>query len=492
MAKTMETQRTRAAGLLAAVLAGLLVGCGAPQAQRAQPVMPVADSYPQAGVRDRLPALPWRSDFGDAGLRALISQALHHNRDLRVAALRVAEARAGWDLQRADLYPVLAVQAGGDRARVPADLSLTGRSMVTSQYQAGLAMASWEPDVWGRLGSHDEAARQLWLASGQARRAVTTMLVAQVADAWLGLRELDERLDIARHTLASRAETLRIFSRRVEVGATSRLNLTQAQVLHDQAQLLAEQLAQARQLQVDALVLLVGAPSPALDAAGLLPDGSVAGDIDPGLPSALLLRRPDIVAAEHQLLAADASIDAARAAFFPRISLTGSVGTASASLGGLFGAGSRAWTFAPNLTLPIFEGGRLRANLRLSETRQAIAVASYEKAIQSAFRDVADALAAQAGLARQQAVAARSLAAQTERARLSQLRYDNGAAAFLEVLDAQRDLLAARQQLVQLRRALLSSRVALYAALGGGEADGAAEPQLDSSLPDAPQGTGHP
>jgi multidrug efflux system outer membrane protein len=453
-------------------LALLFAGCAGPAAHVATPVMPVPDQYPGMDTLSSPPpaSLNWREYFPDASLRALIAQALRGNRDLRVAALRVAEARQLWQLQHADALPAFAAQAGADRARVPADLSLTGRSMVTSQYQAGIA-ANWEPDFWGRFSSQDEAARQGYLASEEGRDAVTVLLVSQVVEAYLGLRELDERIAIANQTLASRAETLRIFKRRVEAGATSRLNLTQAQVLNDQAQLLAGQLSQMREQQFNALTLLVGEPVPPLAAAGPLPDVTLLRELDPGLPSGLLLGRPDIMAAEHRLLAANANIEAARAAFFPRVSLTGSFGTASAGLDGLFSAGSRAWTFSPAVSLPIFDGGRLRGNLRVTEARQAMAVANYEKAIQSAFRDVADALAACRWLAGQQAVADGTLAAQAERARLSQLRFENGAAAFLEVLDAQRDLLAARQQLVQLRRALLSSRVNLYAALGGGGPD---------------------
>ncbi len=435
--------------------------------------MPVPPQYSSSGIYSQPVSSPvgWREYFRDDSLRALIEQALQGNRDLRMASLRIVEARQAMQIQRADLFPSLVLQAGSDRARIPADLSLTGRSMVSSQYQAAVAVANWEPDVWNRLGSRDESARQSYLASAEARNAFTVILVAEVADAYFSLRELDERVAIANQTLASRAETLRIFRRRVEAGSTSRLNLTQVQVLNDQAQSLGNQLSLAREQQLNALTALVGQPLTALAGAGALPDEAFLADLDPGLPSALLLWRPDIVQAEHQLLAANANIEAARAAFFPRIDLTGGFGTASAGLSRLFQAGSRAWTFSPTISLPIFDHGRLRANLYATEARQAIAVANYEKAIQQAFREVADALAARQWLASQQQVAVRTLTAQTERARLAQMRFDNGAAAFLEVLDAQRDLLAARQQVIQVRRALLSNRVSLYAALGGGVRD---------------------
>nr|WP_316640076.1 efflux transporter outer membrane subunit [uncultured Roseateles sp.] len=456
--------------LLASALSALLLGACASMAPPYQtPALPVAASYAQSASEAGTPAaaLAWRDYFREPQLQGLIAQALAHNRDLRLAALRVAEARAALGMQSAERLPTLAAQAGVDRSRVPADLNLTRQPLLGSQYQAGLGLASWEADVWGRLRSLQDAAQQTYLASDAARQAVTLGLIAQVANSYLALRETDERLALARQTTASRAETLRIFTRRVELGSTSKLNLTQVQTLYTQAQALGSQLAQAREAQAQALSLLIGAPLDLPVVAGRLDDTQLPA-LQAGLPADLLLARPDIIAAEHQLRAAQASIGAARAAFFPRIALTASLGTASAELGGLFDGGSQAWTFSPRITLPLFDGGRRKLNLSLTETRRDIAVAGYEKAVQAAFRDVSDALSAQRWLTEQQGIAAAALAAQTERARLSQLRYDNGAAAFLEVLDAQRDLLAAEQQAVQTRRALLSARVALYAALGGG------------------------
>jgi multidrug efflux system outer membrane protein len=267
---------------------------------------------------------------------------------------------------------------------------------------------------------------------------------------------------------------LRIFKRRFEVGAIAKMDLVQVEVLLQQAQTLAAQLEQGRAVQAHALALLVGSPLPPLPENTGLGDDAVARELRVGLPSDLLLQRPDIVAAEHQLRAAQANIGAARAAFFPRITLTGSAGTASAELNGLFDSGSRAWSFMPSLSLPIFDAGRNRANLDLAEVRRDLAVTNYEKTVQAAFRDVSDALSARHWLTEQVRIAQATLAAQTERARLSQLRYDNGSAPYFEVLDAQRELLTAEQQLVQTRRALLSSRVSLYAALGGGSQEFAA------------------
>jgi len=448
----------------------LLVGC-APLTPRYQvPALPVAARYgtdaTQEGVNAA--ALGWREYFTDPSLAALIAQSLENNRDLRIAVLRVEEARAAYGITRAEQYPNLVAQAGVDRSRIPADLNLTGRPLVGSQYQVALGLASWELDFWGRVRNLKDAALENYLATDAGRRAATIGLISQVANGYLALRELDERITLARKSIASRTETLRIFTRRVEVGSTSRLNLTQVQTLLTQAQALGAQLEQSRAIQIHALTLLVGASFDLPVAPSGLEEAHLLVELRAGLPSELLVQRPDIVAAEHQLKATHANIGAARAAFFPRIALTGSLGTASAEFNGLFASGSKAWVFSPSISLPLFDGGRRRNNLNLAQARRDLAVANYEKVVQSAFRDVSDALSARQWLTEQVAIAQAALAVQIERARLSQLRYDNGASAFLEVLDAQRDLLSTEQQLVQTRRALLSSRVSLYAALGGG------------------------
>jgi outer membrane protein, multidrug efflux system len=444
----------------------LMAGCAPLARPEPERPLPVATHYDETSDGRQATLLAWRDYMTDPQLQTLIELALANNRDLRLAALRIEEARAAYGIQRTEQWPTLAAQADLSRTRTPADLNLTGRPLLGSQYQIGLGMASWEIDFWGRVRSLKDAALQNYLATEAAHHAATLALIGQVANSYLQLCELDERLALARRTTASRAESLRIFTRRVEVGATSRLNLTQVQTLYTQAQALGAQLEQARAAQAQALTLLVGAtlalPARSLDlSAGFTPLAS-------GLPAELLLARPDIAAAEHQLKAAQANIGAARAAFFPRIALTGSLGTASAELGGLFDSGSQAWTFTPSISLPLFDGGRRQLNLNLSEARREAAVASYEKTVQAAFRDVNDALSASRWLSEQLDIADTALAAQRERARLSQLRFDNGAAAFLDVLDAQRELLAAEQQQVQIRRALLSSQIGLYTALGGG------------------------
>lgn len=468
---------------LAAVMVGLaLSGCISMAPPYAQPELPVAGQYDANDNRDGLSAAAtgWQAYFTDARMQALIAQALENNRDLRTAVLRVEEARAAFGIQRAETFPHLDALAGANRVSIPADLSPFGAPMRVSQYQVGAGVSSWEIDFWGRVRNLNEAALENYLASDAARRAVALGLIAQVADGDLMLRELDERIALAQQTVDSRTETLRIFSRRVAVGATSRLNQTQVQTLLTQAQALLTQLQQARDAQAHNLALLVGKPIALPPVATPLDEQHMLATLRAGLPSDLLTQRPDIVAAEHRLRAAHANIGAARAAFFPRVALTGAYGTVSPKLGGLFAPGTRAWIFAPSITVPLFEGGKLRSNLDLAQARRDLAVAGYEKAVQGAFRDVSDALSARKWLAEQLDIAQAALAAQSERARLSQLRFDAGASTFLEVLDAQRDLLAAQQQVVQVRRALLSSRVGLYAALGGGTQ--ASESASDSNL----------
>ena len=469
----MKTRRRlRGTGTLLAAVALLLCGCGSMAPPHERPALPVTDRYPADAP---IPAsgtaaagLDWRDYFADPRLRQLIARALDASRDLRSAALRVQEARAAYGIQRAERFPSAGVFVDGTRSSLPGDLSPSGQPVTLGQYQVGVGISPWELDFWGRVKSLQDAALENFLATDAARRAVMLALVVQVADGYLVLRELDERVALARRSVASREETLRIFTRRFEVGSTTKLDLTQVQTLLAQAQLVSAQLEQGRAAQAHALTRLIGAPVSLAPAQDRIDDGLVVGELLAGLPSELLTNRPDIVAAEHRLRAANASIGAARAAFFPRVTLTANFGTASAELDGLFASGSRAWLFAPSLSLPIFDGGRNQASLDLAQVRRELAVVDYETMVQNAFREVSDALSARQWLDEQVRIQQMALAAQTERARLAKLRYDNGAAAFLEVLDAQRDLLTAEQQLVQTRRALLSARVGLYAALGGG------------------------
>ena len=449
----------------------LLGGCAPGASSLAQPdpgVLPgqwPSDSH-ATPVTAALP--DWQQWVQDPTLAQLQTQALAHNRDLRLALLRVEEARAVHGLQRADRFPTVAVGSSHARARVPGDLNVSGRPVTGSDHEVFVGLNSWELDLWGRVRSLDEAALQQYLASAAGARAAQLTLLGQVARSYLALRETDERLHLARSTLDTRAETQRIFTRRHEVGSTSKYALTQVQSLYNQAHALVVQLQQTRAQQVHALGQLTGQ---AIDPLPALPPGAaILGEVPAGLPSDLLQARPDIVAAEHQLQVAHAQVAAARAAFFPRIALTGSFGTASAQLDGLFDSGSKAWTFAPSISLPILDGGRRRANLDLATVRQHSAVASYERSVQTAFREVADALSARHFLAQQLRVQQDNLQVLQERNRLAQLRYDNGASPYLDVLDAQRELLGAAQQAVQVAYALQAAQVSLYTALGGAPA----------------------
>ncbi|WP_321786215.1 efflux transporter outer membrane subunit [Paraburkholderia sp. J94] len=461
-----------------AVITAALSGCMSLAPEYQQPPLPVPPTFPESGAQQngdassaaalRAVEVGWKDYFTDPVLQGLIADALDHNKDLQLAIQRVEEARAMYGIRRADQFPTLGVEADLARARVPAQLSGYGVPMTATQYQVGIGMASWELDFWGRVANLKEAALQNYLATDAARQAVTLAVVEQVANSYLSLRELDERLMLTQQTIASRKESYRIFKRRHEVGSISRLDLKQVETLWRQAEALGAQLQQERATRLNALQLLVGKPIDLPHEDVKLDDNAVMRGLPAGLPSDLLTNRPDIVAAEYQLRGANANIGAARAEFFPKITLTGAFGTASTQLSDLFTGPSRAWNFGPSVSLPIFDAGRREANLDIAKSQRDQAVTSYERAVQSAFRDVADALAAREWLAEQVTALRATEAAQAERARLAQLRYDHGASPFLEVLDAQRDLLTMQQQLVQTRRAYLSSLVSLYAALGGG------------------------
>ena len=447
-----------------AALIAVLSGCSlAPIYERS--ALPTAAAYPgafaaQTRVTQDALQFGWREFFSDSRLRELIAQALENNRDLRIAVQRVEEVRGLYGIQRADRLPGISMGATGSRSRVPFDLSPTGSSITSDQYQVTMNLSLWELDFWGRVRNLTEAALETYLGTEEAQRAIVISLVAQVANTYLLERELDERIVIGEQTLAIREESYRIARRRYEVGYASKLDAVQAETLLNQARADLASLKRLRDQNLNALTLLVGTPIIAFENQPLSMIGpGYMQEISARLPSDLLINRPDILAAEHRLKAANANIGAARAAFFPRIMLTGYLGTASVELSGLFGAGSGIWSFSPSVTLPIFDGGRNRANLDVSEARRNLAVADYERTIQGAFREVADALAECRWLAQQLAAQQATLVAQTERTRLAGLRYQNGAAPYLEVLDAERDRFSAQQALVQLRRALLAGSV---------------------------------
>lgn len=454
---------------LCLLAAGVVGGCSlAPTYQR--PDAPVSAAYPtQANEKaGDASAIGWREFFPDPRLQGLITTALENNRDLRTAALRIEEARAQYRVQTADLLPNFNGTATGTRARTPGSLTLSGNPTVSSNYQVGLSLASFELDFFGRVRSLNDAALAQYLATEEAARSARISLIAEVAKAYLAERSLAEQYELARKTYESRESYYKLAKQRFDVGATSALDLRQNEVLAQTARASMVSLARQRAQAINALTLLVGKPLDGLPAERSLGEQNIVTDIPAGLPSDLLARRPDIRSAEQRLKAANANIGAARAAFFPRISLTGTFGTASNELSGLFDSGSRSWSFAPQLVLPIFDAGRNRGNLDLAEVRKNIAIADYEKSIQTAFREVADALAARATLDEQIDAQRAVQEAQADRLRLADLRYKNGVASSLDLLDAQRDLFAAQQSLIQARQLRLTNAIDLYRALGGG------------------------
>ncbi|MBI4985629.1 MAG: efflux transporter outer membrane subunit [Rhodocyclales bacterium] len=452
---------------LAVPLALALGACSlTPDYQRPAAPVPAQWSAEPAAAGVKPPQLEWQTLFPDPRLQALIAAALEHNRDLALATARVEEARALYGIARADRLPTVNLAASRAASRTPADLAMTGRPLNAQRYDADFAVAAFEVDFWGRVASLGEAAKAAYLATEEARRAFRLTLVADVANAYLTLLEMQERQAIAVDTARTREETRSLIAKRRDVGLSSDLDLLQADGALQAARAEAANLARQRAAAENALRLLVGA-SPGLPAGRALADQGIVADVPDGLSSELLVQRPDVLAAEQRLIAANANVGAARAAFLPRLALTATLGTASKALAGLFDAGSGAWAFQPALSYPLFDAGRSAANQDLAEARKIIAVADYEKTLQQAFREVADLLAAREQLAIQLAALDAAAKTQAERLKLADARYQAGIASYLEVLDAQRESFAARQNAVQTRRALLGAAAQLYKALGG-------------------------
>lgn len=458
--------------LFAAALAAALAGCSlTPDYQR--PAAPVAAAWPDStksnGAR-QIADTVWQHYFPDPRLQALIAAALENNRDLRIATARIAETRAQYGIQQADRLPNLNLTAGRNASLTPAGASFTGNALHTQRYDVGVSLVSFELDFWGRVASLGEAAKANYLATETAQRAFRLSLIADVANAYLSLLELRERAQLAAETARARGESRELMLRRRDLGVSSDLDFLQADGAYQAA--LAERANLERQQAAagNLLDLLVGqtvAEMKNLPAGRSLSGQDITPDLIAGLPAEVLLQRPDVLAAEQKLIAANANIGAARAAFLPRITLTGSVGTASRTLAGLFDAGSGAWSFQPALTLPLFDAGRTSANVDVAAARKVIAVAEYEKTIQQAFREVADLLNAREKLAEQLAAQQANADAQNQRLRLVEARYGAGIANHLEVLDAQRESFAAQQGALQVRRIQLSAAAQLYKALAG-------------------------
>jgi multidrug efflux system outer membrane protein len=460
--------------LHALALLGLL-GCSTLAPDYTRPPAPTPTAWPAGpAYTNAAPAqpaaadIPWREFFTQPQLRQVIELSLTNNRDLRVAALNIERARAQYQIQRSELLPSVNATAGGSLQRVPASLSAGGKAVTAERYDVGLGFSSYELDLWGRVGSLKARALEQFLATEQARRSAQISLVAEVANAYLTLAADRERLALSASTLAAQQASFDLIRRRFEAGSSSELDLRQAQTRVDAARVDIARFTGQVARDENALAVLVGSAVPA----GLLPSdlgsaGTLPG-VAAGLPSEVLQRRPDIQQAENMLKAANANIGAARAAFFPRIALTAGFGTASDDLSGLFQSGAETWSFIPQITLPIFTAGRNRANLKVAEADRDLALAYYEKAIQVAFREVADALA-QRGTVGDQVAAQQALVDSTAAAhRLSEARYLGGVDSQLPVLDAQRSLYGAQQGLIALRLAEISNQLTLYKALGGG------------------------
>ena len=454
-----------------------LAGCSmAPEYTR--PEAPVSATWPTGPAYKNSTSLSgetaatdlkWGEFFVNPQLQKLIALALENNRDLRVAALNIERSRAQYQIQRSDLFPKVDANASATYQRLAEDFSGTGLPMNIHQYNVGLGVSSYELDLFGRVRSLKDQALQQFFATGQARRSVQISLVAEVAAIYLTLAADRELLKLAKDTLASQQTSYQLIRSRYESGSSSALDLHQAQTSVDTARVDIARYTTLVAQDENALHLVVG--STALDdlLPGALSDTLTAlKDLQPGLPSDVLLRRPDILQAEDLLKGANANIGAARAAFFPRITLVSSVGFGSDDLAGLFTGGSFVWKFAPQIALPIFNAGSNRANLKVAEVDQDIAVAQYEKAIQAAFREVADALALR-GTINDRLTAQQSLADATgESYRLSQARYEKGGDSYLNVLDSQRSFYSAQQGLISANLTRLINLVTLYKVLGGG------------------------
>lgn len=457
--------------LLAATVV-LMSGCSlAPRYER--PAVPLASAYPaESGpaTNDGAAAnIPWQTFFRDPRLQRLIQLALDNNHDLRVAALRVERVRTLYGIQRTALIPSLDATGDFTRQRTPGELTGTGQPITGSTYRVGAEIPSYEIDFFGRVASLRDQVLAQYLATDEARISARISLISTVARQYLTLVATSEQLALARGTLAAADKAHDLTRQAFEAGASSELDLRSAEgqraTYRANVAALDQQVAQAR----NALVLIVGAPLPDdLPVGGSLTTQALIADLPAGLPSDLLARRPDVRAAERTLQAANANIGVARAAFFPSVKLTAFGGSASTELDGLFESGSGAWSFAPSVTLPLFASGRNRANLDVAWIDQRIEVVRYDQTVQTAFREVADALAVRAAIGRQIAAQEERVTAAERRHALSQQRFESGIDSFLPVLLAQQELFGAQQALIQTRLARLANLTTLFAALGGG------------------------
>ena len=410
----------------------------------------------------------WRDFYRNQQLQTLIEQALENNRDLRVAALTVEQVRAQYRIQRAQLLPTLNATGSGTRQRVSEAISETGESYIAEQYAAGVGISAYELDLFGRVQSLKNAALEQYLATDQARKSTQLSLVAEVADAYFTWVSNTELLSLTENTLKARQDSYAMVKRRYDSGLASELDLSQAATALHSARVDAALYQRQLATSFTALEVLVGTSLDTDNLQAVWNDEVMLADLPDTVTSEVLLQRPDILQAEYNLRSANANIGAARAAFFPRISLTGSYGNASPELDNLFDSGTRAWSFSPQITLPIFAWGANAANLDVARLQKDVNIAVYEKAIQTAFKEVRDSLQSQSTLDAQLEAQQDLVTASARSFELAELRYQRGVDSYLEVLDSQRSLNTAQQALITMRLAKSRNQLTLYKALGGG------------------------
>lgn len=439
-----------------------------------RPQAPVPETFPNtdpkaASSATQLSDIPWQDYFADAQLREVIGLALNNNRDLRVAALNIEKARALYRVQRADLFPRVGITGTETAQRLPGDLTASGNATTTHQYSATIGFSAYELDFFGRIRSLNAQALEQYLATEEAKRSAQISLVAEVANAWLTLAADKERLALARNTLETRQKSYELIRRTFEVGVGSALDVRQAETLMEGSRADVARYTAQEAKDANALALITGTPVSANLLPAKLSDAvSAITEVPAGVPSEVLTRRPDVLQAERILRAANANIGAARAAFFPSITLTTGAGIASDSLGGLFSGGGGTWSFIPQIKLPIFEAGRLTANLEATKVQREINVAQYEKSIQTAFREVSDAFAEKSTLTERLDARRKLVEATKASFTLSEARYKGGIDSYLGLLDSQRALYLAELELIDIRLIESANRVALYKVLGGG------------------------
>jgi multidrug efflux system outer membrane protein len=452
----------------------LLTGCSHEAELYRRPDTPIAENWPPSATivgSRQVKDIRWQDFFSDPRLRMLIATAMDKNRDLRIALARIAETRAQLGVVQADKLPSANLSGNMMNTRIPANLTGTNTPTTSRRNELAIGTVSYEIDFWGRVASINEAALASFLASEEARKALRISLISEIANTYFTLLELEQRIALTREVVETRRQGYDLMQQGFRYGAAARSEMLLAESLLETAQAELAMIEHQRALAEHSLTVLTGDTGKSLPAGKRLHEQDVSNDLAAGLPSEVLLARPDIAAAEQRLKEAHANLNAARTAFLPKILLTASLGLASRGLTGLFATDSGNWLFQPSLSQPLFDGGRTAGMVDMAVARKNSAVADYEKAIQQAFREVADLLAVRASLAKQRKATEAAARAQAERFVVADARFKAGSISRIDVLDAKRELLAARQGLIQIQRSQLSAAAQLYKALGGGNND---------------------